>query len=97
MALLFLDLAAESRRFESEYRLVKLFQSVNLDLNRCLSILCFQVTIDESHTTHLISLWYYTLHLKENRHRAPLCGDLRFVLSHVLGTRESLRLKIRKM
>ena len=26
-----------------------------------------------------------------------VCGDLRFVSSHVLGTGESLRLKIRKM
>ena len=34
---------------------------------------------------------------EENRHRAPLFGDLRFVLSHVLGTRESLRLKIRNV
>ena len=29
------------------------------------------------------------------REAKPHYGDLRFVLSHVLGTRESLRLKIR--
>ena len=29
--------------------------------------------------------------------KIPVCGDLRFVLSHVLGTRELLRLKIRKI
>ena len=37
--------------------------------------------------------------MKTNPKSPPLypSGDLRFVVSHVLGTRESLRLKIRKI
>ena len=80
---------------ESEVRilcLVKLFESVNFNLNRCISVLCYQVTLNASHTTHLISSWCYTLHLKENQHIAPLFGELIFFLSYILGTRESLRL-----
>ena len=41
--------------------LVKLFESVILNLNRCLSVLCYQVTTGASHTTHLNSLWSYIL------------------------------------
>ena len=72
-------------------------------LNGCFSSYCVEGSKAKSYTT----VWYYflceglvkfesTSYIKENRYRATLCGDLRFVLNHVLETRESLRFKIGK-
>ena len=45
--------------------------------------------------SNLIMVLYSSL--KRELTQSTTLWDLRFVLSHVLGTRESLRLKIRKM